>query len=312
MPRPTLLRPRGRTLLLAAALAFQLAACGSAAATQAPTAVAPSAVPSAGPGGSPVPSNPPATTPPAPGLLLEVTSEGGFINPSASLGAVPAVVVDTDGRIYTPAVAAGGSAAPLVAAVDVRDVGPAGAARILEAIRAAGLDHEGAGGGIVGDSGSSVFTVVLGGNTIVSRFGQAGGPGRPGGGGPGASGDPTAMAFDLLTMLTDPSQGWGSAAAPATRYSPVGYRVFEAPGAPTSTPGGASVPWPLAPGLVGFGAPAVPDRGVSGLRSGVVTGADATALASALAAATPATAFTSGGQPYTLWVRPLFPDELAG
>lgn len=49
-----------------------------------------------------------------------------------------------------------------------------------------------------------------------------------------------------------------------------------------------------------------------GLRSGVVTGADAAALASAFAAATPATTFTSGGLPYKLWVRPLFPDELAG
>ncbi len=76
---------------------------------------------------------------------------------------------------------------------------------------------------------------------------------------------------------------------------------------------GAVVTWPLATGLAGFGAPAVPDLGAAaGLRSGVVTAPDAAALAPLLATPTPDTAFVSGGVACRLWVRPLHPDALGG
>ena len=163
---------------------------------------------------------------PAPvGLLLEVTSEGGFINPSASIGALPRVVVETDGRIFTPASAPDGSQ-PLVPPVEVRDTGPGGAAAILAAIRAAGLDTERS-GGMAADTGSTVFTAVIDGETIVSRF-AAGGPGGPGGPGvgarcarrAGAPAPPGADAFALLARLTGPRRNLGRrdpAAGPALR-----------------------------------------------------------------------------------------------
>jgi len=295
-----------------------LAACGSPSSSPTSSPIPPAV----SPGASGAPSGSPSASPAAgaPGLLLEVTSEGGFINPLATLSTVPTVVVDTDGRIYTPAVNA--TAASIVASVEVRDVGPQGAARILDAIRAAGLDRERSGGGVAADTGSTVFTAVVDGSIAVSRFvragggpGGPGGPGVPGGiGGPGASGnadDGAAAAFALLAQLTDPAVTWGAAAAHETSYVPVGYRVFEAPGDAVD-PAGATIAWPLATGLAGFGAPAVPDMGATGLRSGVVTGADAAALAPLLATATPDTAFTSGGVAYRLWVRPLFPDALGG
>ena len=304
-----------RRLVPAASLALLLAACGSPSSSPTfspiPPAVSPgaSADPSVSPSASPVAG--------APGLLLEVTSEGGFINPLATLSAVPTVVVDTDGRIYTPAVNA--TAASIVAPVEVRDVGPQGAARILDAIRAAGLDHERSGGGVAADTGSTVFTAVVDGSIAVSRFvragGGPGGPGMPGGAGaPGASGgadDGASAAFALLAQLTDPTVTWGAAAAPETGYTPVGYRVFEAP-AGAVDPAATTVAWPLDTDLAGFGAPAVPDLGATGLRSGVVAGADAAALAPVLATATPDTAFTSGGRAYRRWVRPPFPDALGG
>jgi hypothetical protein len=311
--RPVSFRTRTRRpLLVGATVSLLLAACGSAAPTPSPSG----APPSAGPGASDEPSAAPSTGP-ASALLLEVTSEGGFINPSAGIAALPDVVVDADGHIYTPAPSLGATGSPLVPPVDVRDVGPAGAGQILEAIRAAGLDHEGEGGGIVADTGSAVFTVVIDGTTIVSRFGRGGGgPGIPGGvGGPGESGGdaPGAAAFDLLARLTDPSVAWGGTVAPLAAYAPVGYRVFDAPGAPAdAAAGGTSVPWPLPTGLAEFGTPAVPDLGVNGLRSGILTGDAAATLAPVLDAATTATAFVSGDQPFTLWVRPLFPDELGG
>ncbi|MEA2549332.1 MAG: hypothetical protein QOE42_1930, partial [Chloroflexota bacterium] len=121
-------------------------------------------------------------------------------------------------------------------------------------------------------------------------------------------------AFDLLSRLTDPSVAWGAGAVPSARYAPQGYRIYVSPGAPSSSPATAQKPiaWPLATPLASFGTPAVPDRGIAGLRQGVALGADAATLGPILDKATVETAFTSGGTSWTLAVRPLLPDELGG
>jgi hypothetical protein len=86
-----------------------------------------------------------------------------------------------------------------------------------------------------------------------------------------------------------------------------------APG-PSADPSASQSPiaWPLATDLQGFGTPAVPDRGVAGLRQGVVVGPDATQLGPVLRAATTLDRFISGGKSYQVWVRPLLPDEIGG
>jgi hypothetical protein len=253
-------------------------------------------------------------------VLLEVTSEGGFINPSASLAALPTVVVYADGRIMTPGTPPSGSIDALITPVSVRDVGATGAAAILAAIQSVGLDKPATGDpGVSADSGTTVFTVTsAAGAPVITRFaasGPGGGPGGPGLPGVGGSDNPErTAAFDLLNQLLDTTDTWGAAGAPETTLSPLGYRVFAAPGAPAGD-GSTEVPaiaWPLATSLADFGTPAVPDRGVTGLRSGVVVGADARTLASALATATASTAITSGGASFTLWVRALLPHELPG
>lgn len=303
---------------------FLVAACGGSSPTAPPSQPA-----SAGPGAassSPAASPSPSTAT-VPGLLLEVTTEGGFINPASRLGDVPSLVVDDDGRIYTPGAPTGGDTQPLVAPVDVRDVGASGAAAIRDAITAAGLDQEEAGGGgIAADTGTTVFTTLREGNEVVNRFiagpsgpGRPGGPGAPGGGTdgspvPGASTDPASAAFALLARLTDTTETWGSTDATPSPYRPSAYRVFAAP-APDdagSSSGQPAPAWPLATPLASFGTPAAATLGVDGLRTGIVTGADAATL-SALVGALPAGATVdSGGHAWTLWVRPLFPDELAG
>jgi hypothetical protein len=93
---------------------------------------------------------------------------------------------------------------------------------------------------------------------------------------------------------------------------PVAYRVYVALGAPsgdgsTTEPG---VAWPLSTPLASFGTPAVPDRGITGLRQGAVFGADAATLGPILDHANSQTPFISGGMLYTLFVRPLLPDEV--
>jgi hypothetical protein len=66
-----------------------------------------------------------------------VTSEGGFINPSANLNALPIVEVLSDGRILTVGPVDAIAPAPLLPTVQVRATGAAGAAAILAAIKEA-------------------------------------------------------------------------------------------------------------------------------------------------------------------------------
>jgi hypothetical protein len=246
-------------------------------------------------------------------LLLRVTTEGGFIGPAANLASVPMVSVYSDGRIMTPGAVDAVYPGPLLPPVSIKDVGPAGAQAIIAAIRAAGLDREGAGGGIGNpDAPTDVFAVSVDGTTVTSRFHFGGGPGGPGIPG-AASPDPgVAAAEDLLARLTDPAETWGAASPATTILIPTAYRIFVAPGAPSgdgaTTP--PAVPWPLATPLDQFGSPAVPDRGIAGLRQGAVFGADAATLGPVLAAANALTGFSSGGNLYTLYVRPLLPDEV--
>ena len=293
------------TLLGAIVVACSGVASSGSAGPSAPPTVAPpeSAAPSA--------SSSPAAS--AASLLLKVTSEGGFINPAATLAALPTVAVYADGRIMTPGPVDAIYPGPLLTPVAVRDVGPKGAAAILAAIKQVGLDAPATGGpGIPGDAGTNVFTAVVDGTTTTSRFARVQ-PGHPGG--PVASGgDEGAAALALLDRLLDPGETWGAPAATNSRYVPVGYRIYVAPGAPQAAPQASQSPvaWPLSTPLAEFGTPAVPDRGITGLRQGVVLGTDAAALGPVLERASMLTAFTSGGSSYTLYVRPLLPDEVGG
>jgi hypothetical protein len=295
-------------------LAAIVVACSGAASSGSLAPTAPSSgSPPASTGPSAAPSAPSSPAASAAGLLLKVTSEGGFINPAATLAALPTVAVYADGRIMTPGPVDAIYPGPLLTPVSVRDVGPSGAAAILAAIKQVGLDRPAsADPGVPGDSGTNVFTAVVDGATTTSRFAGAQ-PGHPGG--PVASGDEEgAAALALLDRLLDPGETWGAPAATETRYVPAGYRVYVAPGAPQADPQASQSPvaWPLATPLAEFGTAAVPDRGITGLRQGVVLGADAATLGPVLEQASMLTAFTSGGSSYTLSVRPLLPDEVGG
>jgi hypothetical protein len=206
----------------------------------------------------------------------------------------------------------------LLPTLNVRNVGPNGIASILDTIRKGGLDKPGGGaGGIPGDTGTTIITVVVDGQPVTTRFpGLTGGPPGPGGHGtPGASAadDPGRVAArELVSRLDDPTDAWGGTSSPLSLYKPSGFRLYVAPGGPPPDASASQAPvtWPLAAPLAAFGTPAVPDRGIAGLRQGVVLGSDAAALAPVLASATAITPFVSGGTSYTLYARPLLPDEV--
>ena len=301
---------RPSLLLLPAILAL---ACGSPQPSPAPT-TGPSRAPTSSPTQAPIATPPPPTSAPSPSpteqpsptpegatLLLEVTTEGGFIAPTAHLGQLPDVVVDTDGNIYTTDPnSAGGTLIPLAV---VRSVGASGAAQIIAALRAAGLDQVNDNGGGPGnpDAGVTVVTVEIDGQEIVNRIsGGSSGPGHP-----GAS---PAPALELIQRLEDPTETWGATNVTSQPFAPTAYKIYDAP----SASGAAnSIDWPLTTSLADFGTAATPDLGVTGLRTGVVFGADAVSLGSVAGSATSDTVFVSGNQQYQLWIRPLLPPELA-
>jgi len=311
---------RGSTRLVALSVVgvIALAACspgtpsatGSTAPATSGPSVAPSIAPSTAPSTAPsvAPSDAPTPSPSqAATLFLEVKTGGGFINPAAGIGALPTVVVDTAGRIYLPGLAPDGSN-PLIPVVEVRDTGAAGAAAILGAAKAAGLVDGTGGGGVMADTGATIFTLEVNGTEVVTKV-AGGGPGGPGG--PAASGRPGAAAIEFLTKLTDPTTVWGGASAPATTYTPTEYRLWVATDA--SLAGGATnAPWPLAADPKSFGAPAAANLGVDGLRSGVVSGADAVMLATALAKVPSGSGLTAKGEVYRVWVEPILPVAVGG
>jgi hypothetical protein len=297
-------------LVLASALVVLVGACSQGGS---PGSSSGEGGPSASPAGSAGSTGSPTASQAANAqLILRVTTEGGFIGPAANLNAIPEVSVYADGRIMTPGAVDAIYPTPLLPVVAVRDVGAGGATAIIAAIRAAGLDHaSSAAPGIPGDTGTSVFAVNVDGAVVTSRIVLGGGlPGRPGVGSP----DPAAAAAsDLLARLQDPNETWGASSVQTTVLTPVAYRVFVAPGAPVSdgtlSPEPA-VAWPLSAPLGEFGSAANPDRGISGLRQGAVFGADAVTLGPVLQAANSQTPFMSGGMLYTIYVRPLLPDEV--
>lgn len=114
----------------------------------------------------------------------------------------------------------------------------------------------------------------------------------------------------LLARLVDPTVAWGGTTGVEAAYAATAYRVYAAPVDPASAAGATTVGWPESTPLATFGAPAAVDLGVEGLRSGVVSGADVATLGPVLTAPQ-GTLVTSAGSPWTLWIRPFFPDEVA-
>src|SRR4051812_24474190 len=136
-----------RRLAAGLLLPLILVACGGTTASPSASVAAsgPPASASGSPSTAPSPSNAPSVSPSASpskaaDLILEVASEGGFINPTANLAALPTVVVYRDGRILTVGVPPADLTDPLLPRVSVRDVGTTGADAIEAAIVAAGLD----------------------------------------------------------------------------------------------------------------------------------------------------------------------------
>ena len=251
------------------------------------SAGAPSPVPSSAVT-SPEPSPSPSTGPAAlVELVLRVTTEGGFVaRPCISPSCRRSWSTPTE-AILTPAPVPAIYPGPLLPVELVRNVGAAGIAAIRAAITTAGLDV-GAGRARAIGAGCCRHGLCSPGRRSdrdhpLSRPRRRARPGRPGRRGP--STDPgRAAAQAPWARLADPSDTWGGQPSAAVPYVPTSLphlrRARRSGGIRLTTPQ-HPVAWPLTPPLASFGTPAQPDRGISGLRVGVVSVADAASSAPA-------------------------------
>jgi hypothetical protein len=274
--------------------------------------------------GTSVPSVPPAPSPTTPGggggspspaaagaLVLRVVSQGGLLAPNALRVQIPMLSVYADGRIMSAGAVPAIYPGPLMTTVVFRSVGADGAAAILKAATDAGLTGPDVTypGGRGADMPSTVITVIHGGRRTVTTFAFLEAPASLAA--PGDSAGQVEAAASALLGRLQGGDTFGGTAGPEGAYEPLGYQVFATPAAPAPSDSGLARPpvdWPLATPLAALGKP--DPLGGDGARVGLVTGADAATLGPVLANASQLTGFRSGGQVWTLAVRPLLPDEV--
>jgi len=257
---------------------------------------------SSGGGGSP---SGPGTIPYPTGadqLVLRIDQGGGFINPQVTLSQIPLFSLFGDGLAITPGAQVEVYPGPALPAVVQERLTPDAIQRILIAARDAGLFESRHLLGVP-DTGTTTFTVVANGKTIVTTMGGLGMPGASG------SSDDQArqelQAFEAKVM----DLGWlppGSISDQGA-YRPTALRVYVSDYQPSQGLHETPVAWPLDPPLASFGDPTA-QGGLMGTRCGAVTGGDLGTLLSLAEKANELTPWTSGGARYALRFRPQLPD----
>ncbi len=292
--------------------------------------VAASATPTPGPAATPTaPASAPATTsagptqtagataspsPSAIDLYLRFWTTYPSIGPVNSFGSVPLVI--SDGQLMTVEYTANARLSRLYRVPTRRALSQAGLARIVAEARDDGLlgsetsfkCPEAVSSGVVGDvqggAGPSFLVLMVNGvgydvTASCSSVAPTAAPGTPV---PG-----TYAAFQRFQkLLSDPSSWLGAEVGPETAYDPDRLAVLAIP---FDTSAGSPEPaqvvkWPLATPFASFGV------AYAGGRCAVVTGADATALATAVKPTDITAVSRDGGGDFAqLVVRAFMPGE---
>ena len=243
--------------------------------------------------------------------VVRIEYQGGLIIPQGAFQQLPLVAVYADGRVLQPGPVAAIYPGPLLPRLNEQRIGRVSIARLLEAARAAGLTTSDVSypAQMVADVPDTVITIRTGERTVTSRFGALGI--ETGERGTAAERAARAAASTFVAQATDlPSLLGADAVSDAGSYAPSALRVMVLPGIPQpSDPGLArpAVSWPLSTPLATFGAHL--EHYPQNYRCGVVGGADLATLLPVLEQATTLTGFSSGGETYLVFPRPLLPDE---
>ncbi len=275
--------------------------------------------PSATPGGG---TQPPGATPSveaithptgADDLVLRVEIGGGLVPPGRILSELPVVSIYGDGRVITQGPMIEIYPGPALPNLRVSRISEAGLQEVLAAAADAGLlgndahyDYPG-----IADAPTTIFTVNAGGTTSrVSAY--ALGIGEDPSMIPPEEAAARADLADFESKLGDLAGWLGADVASADQpYDFTAIRIYSQRATPVGREPEASprfAEWPLATPLATFGEPFRAGAEPT-MRCGVVRGDDLATLRPALQAADQLTYWQSGGETWSLILRPLLPDE---
>ncbi len=260
-------------------------------------------------------------------LVVRVERTGGFTTPVELRSRLPLVSVHADGRTVEPGPQPRIFPAPALPNLLVREVDPSRLPELVRLATDAGVDGGPApdlGRPPIADATTTRFTVVTDtGRHQLDAYAlveASVGPARPGSStlpeaGPAGPLDGTLSAAqeeartDLLVLLAAlqdlPATLGADAVGDVARYEPRAVAAIASPYDPQGTPQAArpAIPWP---------GPPLPGEPLGGAgETGCVTasGEQARAVLEAAASATTLTPWVSGGEEWSVALRPLMPDE---
>jgi len=290
-----------RIAVIPAALAVVIVACsGAASPTPAPTSGAtPGPEPSSVPGAS-------ATPGPGAGLVLKIVDSGGLVPAHVPLVQLPSVAIYADGRMITQGPMIEIYPGPAVPNLQVTQLSADGLARVVAFMRQAGLvGPDRTLDAPIADAPATIFNAVLDGaahRTVAVALGSEAGLDIP-------AGERAARAalLELQRQLIDIRSTPGAVNGEDRPYQWTALRIVSSHDLLPPDDGGIRpgvVGWPLEPGLAEFGEPVGGD-----VRCGVLSGEELARIRPAFEQANQLTRWLSDGVEYTLFFRPLLPDE---
>ena len=251
------------------------------------------------------------TSAPTSGLVVRIAYANGFVPVMFQHLALPIISIYGDGRVIAQGAQIESYPGPLLPAVVEYQLPDGAIERILADAEDAGLTDEDVHypATMVADAPDTVITVRTDGRTVVSSFNALGAD-------EGATPDEKAerlKALEFVETVGVADMSYGPAVGGTAGFEPDAIRLFVQDGAPLNEdPALTQQPaaWPLATPLASFGEN-VEDYGITPVRCAVVSGDDLSTLWPALRSANQLTPWQSEGEAYTLYVRPLLPDEPA-
>jgi len=246
-------------------------------------------------------------------LVLRVEVGGGLMAPGYILSALPTISIYGDGRVITQGPQIEIYPGPALPNLQASRVSEAGLQRILAAAAEAGILGRDATYPYPGiaDAPTTTFTVDAGGTTsTVSAYALGLGEDAS-----VISPEDAAARADLADFAAGLGDlpGWlGSEVVSADApYRADAIRIYAQramPAAQEPEPAPTIVDWPLATPLATFGEP-FRATAEPAMRCGVASGDDLATLRPALESANQLTYWRSGGETWSLILRPLLPDE---